>query len=382
MKYMKTKHELNWKLVESELELLSKEKHHWDAELEQCTNENKKVSLRVHQRIASLNYKSMEKFLSSTDSDIIISDISDIKADYPYWSFIKKYHPDYAKSPFINASDTLCRYLYGEEMSEKNVDFIENLRTIYNIQNLIGGLDFISLMEALKNYIDKSNDGLSYADASFREAYNAWGDILRLCALQQGVILFRRTDTKFEDVCSVYEDYVTYLPRRKNRLCVFPYKLLEGSNKGNYYIMGYRSEDAANILGKLKTYYFYGADSDCGKIYSSRYLISVSKEEVDECIKKLEAAGYDVVKYKEIDCDLHDFCVQEVKDGQRQEPCMKGSMEECEAYIQDNGQGREFHIVSEENVVVDQTLNCKTQVSEEETESEEEEKSEYRGFHR
>ncbi|TRX00629.1 hypothetical protein [Flavobacterium gawalongense] len=69
---------------------------------------------------------------------------------FDYWVFIEKYYPKYYSCDSVLLSDILTRKLHGEEICEKDEEYIKD----WNVRKELFELDKELLCEAFENYFD------------------------------------------------------------------------------------------------------------------------------------------------------------------------------------------------------------------------------------
>ena len=69
---------------------------------------------------------------------------------FDYWAFIEKYYPKYYSCDNVLLSDILTRKLHGEEICEKDEEYIKD----WNVRGELFELDKGLLCEAFENFFD------------------------------------------------------------------------------------------------------------------------------------------------------------------------------------------------------------------------------------
>lgn len=69
---------------------------------------------------------------------------------FDYWLFIEKYYPKYSHCNSVLLSDILTRKLYGEEISERDEEYIKD----WDVRNELFEVDKELLCKAFENYFN------------------------------------------------------------------------------------------------------------------------------------------------------------------------------------------------------------------------------------
>lgn len=72
--------------------------------------------------------------------------------EFNYWSFIENYYPNYYHCDSVLLSNILTRKLDGEEICEKDEEYIKN----WDVRKVLMELDKELLGEAFENYFNKA----------------------------------------------------------------------------------------------------------------------------------------------------------------------------------------------------------------------------------
>lgn len=99
------------------------------------------------------------KGLSESNGWIEFEIINEIKTrddpkdiDFDYWGFIEKYYPNYYHCDSILLSEILTKKLNGEEICEKDEEYIKD----WDIRKVLMELDKELLREAFENYFNQA----------------------------------------------------------------------------------------------------------------------------------------------------------------------------------------------------------------------------------